>query len=95
MAQLRFPRMPGGANRVALVRAQENFVTSGVVEQGRFDRVRAPRAGDLRDVDWRPLESGRDYMEEPRRGVRYGSSYPEDTTVLYYWRGTFWHSQLA
>ena len=39
----------------------------------------------------RPLDLARDNVEEPRRGENYGETYPyEDTTVLYYWRTTYW-----
>ena len=39
----------------------------------------------------RPVDVQRDNIEEPQRGQKYADSYPyEDTTVLYYWRTTYW-----
>ncbi len=40
---------------------------------------------------WRPLNPDQDKPEKPSRGISYGDSYPwPDTTVLYYWRSTYW-----
>ncbi len=91
LAQLRFPRMPGGANGVSLERAQQNFVEIGVADRRRLGLGRAPLAEERREEGWRPLDPVRDNPEEPQRGVDYAESYPlADTTVLYYWRATYW-----
>jgi hypothetical protein len=95
LAQLRFPRMPGSANRVSLERGQQNFAELGTAERLKADQGRPPDALDRRDPAWRPLDPRRDRMEEPRSGVDYRESYPRDTTRLYYWRSTFWHPQIA
>jgi hypothetical protein len=95
LAQLRFPRMPGGANRSSLERAQRNFVELGSADRIHRDQGRKPNEDDRRDPDWRPLEPGRDNVETPRRGVRYGDSYPRDTTLLYYWRSSFPRPQIC
>ena len=95
VAQLRFPLMPGGANRVSLLRAQQHYTELGVADLKNQGKQRCPDVADRRDRDWRPLQPGRDNMEEPRRGVRYGDSYPLDTTVLYYWRATFRRPQIC
>ena len=53
--------------------------------------TRGPLDQERRDKDWRPLDAGRDNIEAPQRGIRYADSYPlTDTTVLYYWRPTYW-----
>ena len=83
--------MPGGANRVSLVEAQQNYVNYGSSERRNRGQTRRPLAGEPRDEQWRPVDIRRDNIEEPERGQNYGESYPyEDTTVLYYWRSTYW-----
>lgn len=91
LAQLRFPRMPGSANTVSLENAQMNYASFGVAEVKNRGMTRRPLAQADHDQDWRPLDPGRDNIEEPQRGVGYADSYPlSDTTVLYYWRPTYW-----
>ncbi len=89
--QLRFPNMPGSANHVSLVEAQRNYVIHGSSERRKRGLTRTPFEGEPRDETWRPIDLQRDNLEEPRRGLKYADSYPyEDTTVLYYWRLTYW-----
>lgn len=95
LTQLRFPRMPGAANRASLQQSQQNYVSGGAAAVPNTKMLRSPVGGDLRDTEWRPLKIGLDYMEEPCSGIKYQDSYPEDTTLLYYWRSTFWHSRLS
>jgi hypothetical protein len=91
LAQLRFPHMPGSANHVSLEEAQHNFAACGAAERRNAGSVRTPVSGEARDRSWRPLDPFRDNIEEPRRGINYADSYPlSDTTVLYYWRETYW-----
>lgn len=90
LSQLRFPMMPGSANRVSLLDAQRNFSDCGAAETRNRDNVRHPDTVDRQERDWRPLDQALDNMEEPQRGIDYEISYPEDTTVLYYWRPTYW-----
>lgn len=91
LAQLRFPRMPGSANGVSLESAQRNFPTLGVAERRHAGLGRQPRQDETRESNWRPLDPGRDNIEEPQGGINYADSYPlGDTTVLYYWRATYW-----
>jgi hypothetical protein len=91
LAQLRFPRLPGSSNHVSLEDAQQNFVRCGAAERRNAARSRSPAHDESRDEGWRPLDAARDNIEEPERGVPYGDSYPlADTTVLYYWRATYW-----
>lgn len=90
LAQLRFPLMPGGANRESLEVSQKNFREFGAADRYSLDRVREPDESDHQERDWRPLDTRTDNVEEPQRGVNYADSYPEDTTVLYYWRNSYW-----
>lgn len=91
LAQLRFPRLPGSANHVSLEQAQQNFAAIGVAERRYAGEGRPPFEEETRERDWRPLDDARDNVEEPQGGVSYADSYPlADTTVLYYWRATYW-----
>lgn len=91
LAQLRFPYLPGSANHVSLDEGQHNFADIGVAERRNRGAGRTALDTEARDRDWRPLDPGRDNPEEPQRGIEYGDSYPlSDTTVLYYWRSTYW-----
>jgi hypothetical protein len=91
LAQLRFPLMPGAANVVSLQTAQHNFMDCGAAEKRNRDAGREPVPGERREDGWRPLDTDNDNIEEPQRGVAYADSYPiHDTTVLYYWRPTYW-----
>jgi hypothetical protein len=91
MSQLRFARMPGGANTESLERAQQNFADFGAATRRSSALARSPFDDERRDPEWRPLDPAVDNIEEPRRGTAYADSYPvEDPTVLYYWRGTYW-----
>jgi hypothetical protein len=83
--------MPGSANRVSLEVAQRNFLAHGAAERAGVQTARGALEDEPRDADWRPLNPASDNIEEPSRGIDYSASYPlEDTTVLYYWRPTYW-----
>jgi hypothetical protein len=88
--------MPGSSNRVSLAEAQRNFVDYGASERRTQGQTRAPLEGEDLDHGWRPIDPARDNIEEPRRGTAYADSYPwPDTTVLYYWRATYWRRVVA
>jgi hypothetical protein len=83
--------MPGSSNTVSLAEAQQNYREYGASERRSVGRTREPVEGETRDEGWRLLDPTRDNIEQPRRGTAYGDSYPwPDTTVLYYWRITYW-----
>ena len=90
LSQLRFAEMPGSSNHVSLCKAQKNYMTYGASEQRNREMVREPYNFDHRDEDWRPIDPGRDNIEEPRSGIDYATSYPIDSTELYYWRTSYW-----
>jgi hypothetical protein len=88
--------MPGSANTVSLRDAQENYRDFGAAERRNRGLTRTPVEGEPRESEWRPLDPGRDNVEEPARGVAYADSYPvRDTTVLYYWRATYWRRLVS
>jgi hypothetical protein len=90
IVQLRFPAWAVGANRAALIDAQQNFQRVGASEPGFAQNCRAPTAGDKRDPGWRPVDLATDNIEAPPSGVDMGKTYPADATALYYWRNTYW-----
>jgi hypothetical protein len=91
LSQLRFPLMPGSSNQVSLQDAQRNYRDYGASERRTLGQTRHPVEGEAVEEGWRPLDPGVDNVEHPSRGNSYGDSYPlGDTTVLYYWRPTYW-----
>lgn len=91
LAQLRFADMVGGANSVSLLRAQQNYRECGAAVPRHLDATREPFEDEEIEEGWRPIDRSVDNIEQPRRGQQYAESYPyEDTTVLYYWRATYW-----
>ncbi|MDJ0862065.1 MAG: CPCC family cysteine-rich protein [Gammaproteobacteria bacterium] len=91
LAQLRFPRMAGSANALSLESAQKSYADCGVAVRKKRGLTRRPLEGEVRDAGWRQLDANRDNIEEPQRGIDYADTYPlNDTTVLYYWRPTYW-----
>jgi hypothetical protein len=95
ISQLRFPRLEGGANRVSLWEAQQNYARYGVSDLRFREQVRSPAPADRQDPGWRMLDEARGEIEDPVSGVDYGPSYPDDPTTLYYWRPTFWRREAA
>ena len=91
LSQLRFVEMVGGVNDVSLVRAQQNYMEFGSCSRKKAAEAQQPLPGKGRDEGWRPVNTALDNPEAPRRGEDYSVSYPfHDTTVLYYWRPTYW-----
>lgn len=92
--QLRFPTM-GGANRVSLVDGQKNYREFHACELEAKPHVRAAKESEPLEPEWRPVDPVNDAVEHPVRGGEYGSTYPADSTTLYYWRPTFWRRNVA
>jgi hypothetical protein len=91
LSQLRFPLMPGSSNTVSLLEAQQNFLRYGASERRNVGKTRDPMDDEEVEQGWRVLNPEHDNIELPSRGNSYGDSYPwPDTTVLYYWRSTYW-----
>ncbi|WP_442914250.1 CPCC family cysteine-rich protein [Kribbella sp. NBC_01245] len=85
--QLRWPDWAGGANRPSLRESQRNFVRFGAKEERCVSHMRSPEVGVRVDEGWRPIDMERDHFES--RGVQE-RPWPDDRTVLYWWRSTFW-----
>lgn len=52
--------------------------------------MRPPALDEPKEDGWRALREPTDEIEEPIPGKDYGGTYPQDLTVLYYWRPTYW-----
>lgn len=85
--QLRWPDYRAGANRLSLIQAQAEYAKFGAMEHRFIGLVRQPDDGDLLDPGWRPVDPTADAFEACGHQRR---SWPEDRTVLYWWRPTFW-----
>ncbi|HWW01244.1 MAG TPA: CPCC family cysteine-rich protein [Candidatus Acidoferrum sp.] len=81
--QLLDPWYVGGANKVSLQQAQENFSRFGVSEQRFKKNVKGVLAGDIRDERWRPVaEADRKYVTTP---AALGKEKPNGDWPWYYW----------
>ncbi|OGX78382.1 hypothetical protein A6395_12815 [Exiguobacterium sp. SH31] len=53
--QFRDPDYEGGANRVSLRQAQQNYIRFGACDPGSTKHVRTPNGHDLKDPKWQSL----------------------------------------
>jgi len=89
LVQLRWPDYSGGANRPALIDAQRTYADVGAKEARVTAYVRPPTPDEPIDPGWRPVDVVTDSFE-PRGSGR--APWPEDRSVLYWWRPTFWRA---
>jgi hypothetical protein len=87
VTMLRWPATGGGANHASLVEAQRNYAEFGAGERGHLVHVRQATKDDALEPGWRPIDPERDSFEPA--GAQE-APWPEDATVLYWWRPTFW-----
>lgn len=80
--------MPGGANRVSLVEAQQNFQEFGACDQRGRLFVRPPTADEPSDAGWRPIDLATDFFED--WGSERHRSWPDDRSALCWWLPSFW-----
>ena len=73
----------------------KNFRTFGASEERVKDFVRAPGPADVREPGWRVIDAALGDIEEGESEREYGTTHPDDTTVLYYWRETYWRKRVA
>jgi hypothetical protein len=90
--QLRWPTLPGGANRPSLVEAQLAHVKLGAMEPRFVANVRAPRVDEAVDDGWRRIDLASDSFESPDDR---SADWPDDLTDLYWWRPAFWRRNTA
>ena len=88
--QLRWPTMAGGANRVSLVEAQQNYRAYGACDEQGRKYVRAPLPDEPVEPGWRPIDLDQDSFEEVTSGERV--PWPTANTALYWWTDDFWRS---
>ena len=86
--QLRWPDLADGANAVPLRDAQRNASTLGAVRPRLVAYTRSPTDDDRRDAGWRTIDDARDDFEDADDAAT--APWPQDRTVLYWWRPTFW-----
>ena len=88
VVQLRFVKLAGGANKISLIEAQDNFRKNGIAKphSSFISLLRQPIADDEKDTKWRIFDPSIDDIEvaEPRK--EYGNTYPSRIEELYYWR---------
>jgi len=93
LVQLAFPDMAGGANKVSLIEAQNNFAKFGVSEQRFKGNVRKATEVDSRDKLWRPINIDKDiylhWNSEIDRN-RWQSYKDKQPLRLYYWQDDYW-----
>jgi hypothetical protein len=88
--QLRWPDRPGGANKPSLIEAQQNFQALGACEARFLPRIPPATADEPLDADWCPIDPSRDSFESLAQ--EQCAPWPIDSTVLYWWRSTFWRA---
>ena len=88
--QLRWPDYRGGANVPSLIDSQENHREFGAIERRFIEHVRPPRGDKRIEPGWRPIDRRRDSFEPYRWDHAERRPWPDDLTVLYWWRPTFW-----
>jgi Cysteine-rich CPCC len=85
--QLRWPSWAGGANRPSLIESQRTYRQEGAMEFRFTGMVRGAAADEPVEPGWRPIDPSIDVFEPT--GVSE-APWPDDLTVLYWWRPTFW-----
>jgi hypothetical protein len=85
--QLRWPDYSGGANRPSLIEAQEHYARCGANSPDEVGSVRLPSPDEPVEPGWRMIDPAQDTFEPNGQA---NNPWPRDTTVLYYWRRTFW-----
>ncbi|MFD0968128.1 CPCC family cysteine-rich protein [Plantactinospora endophytica] len=85
--QLRWPLYEGGANRFSLVEAQGIYQALRVSHTRFANNVRVPKVGEPLDEGFRPIDLAVDSFEEV---AVQENPWPDDRSVLYWWRPTFW-----
>ena len=78
----------GASAAVSLADAQRNVVALGAIEERFAGDVRPPTEEEPLDPTWRPI-----LASDPFEAPDDSAPWPEDATVLYYWRPTFWRAK--
>jgi hypothetical protein len=81
--QLRWPDWSGGANKPSLIEAQQNFRRFGACEERLVRHIRNAKDDEPLEPGWRLIDPLCDHFERPGEQE---VPWPEDRTVLYWWR---------
>jgi hypothetical protein len=84
--------MEGGPNRPSLVDAQATYAELGAMESRFVAHVRAPRPDEPLEPGWRRINRDRDSFEALDDRA---AEWPDDLTILYWWRLSFWRARQA
>lgn len=93
IVQLAFPDLAGGANGCSLIEGQSNFAKSGACELRVKEHVRPPNDSEIRDPNWRTLQSETDpYLKwnQPADHERWQQVKDSGRMCLYYWLQEYW-----
>jgi hypothetical protein len=85
--QLRWPTYVGGANSPSLVEAQANYAAFGAKDRRSWRFTRRPNASEPLEVGFRPICLESDNFEA---SGDQSEPWPQDRSVLYWWRPTYW-----
>ncbi|MFJ9520605.1 CPCC family cysteine-rich protein [Kitasatospora sp. NPDC101801] len=88
LVQFRWPFVPGGANQLSLVEAQQNFQAYGACDQRGRRFVRPPADDEPLDPAWRPIDPTTDSFERSTSDAP--RPWPTDRSVLCWWLPSFW-----
>ncbi|WP_081748841.1 CPCC family cysteine-rich protein [Nocardiopsis sp. CNT312] len=86
--QLRWPRMPGGANKASLYEAQRIFKEANPHLGETVEVVKNNFKHEVRDPGWRMIDFEIDDFED--YSSLHRDPWPDDRTLLYWWRDSFW-----
>ncbi len=83
--QLAHPMMGGGANKVCLLEAQQNFENLATADPD-FPARRKPTSADRRDPAWRPFDTVRDGQATPvpASGLEYFDAAADESASPYW-----------
>ncbi|MDT3395094.1 CPCC family cysteine-rich protein [Streptomyces sp. B1866] len=87
LIQLRWPQCESGANRLSLIEAQRLYRRRETADHDLALTARTASAPWPIDVGFRPADPEVDNFE-PTRVME--ADWPEDRTLLYWWRPRFW-----
>ena len=77
-----------GANPSNLIEGQLTYAAIGACGERVLPHVRPPGPAETLEPDWRPISSEDNFEAIGDRTAEW----PDDRTVLYWWRPTFWRS---
>jgi hypothetical protein len=71
------------------LKGQQNYIAFGACQEHCKLHVRRPAPDEVREPEWRVVNPDIDNIEDSTK-MSYKTSYPDDSSQLYYWRPTYW-----